>query len=104
VIALFAMATLVLSGHVVDRTTGQPLPGVALRAGVAKATTDRSGAYVLRGLHAGKLTVVLESDDVPPQSFDIEIRAAKGHRDFAACSTTLDYSCAPALPAPNPGS
>jgi 5-hydroxyisourate hydrolase-like protein (transthyretin family) len=103
-IALVAVATLILSGHILDRTTGQPLSGVAVHAGVAKAKTDGAGHYTLRGLRAGKVTVVLESDDVPPQSFEITLHAAKTERDFEACSTTLDYSCAPQAPQPNPGS
>jgi 5-hydroxyisourate hydrolase-like protein (transthyretin family) len=103
VIALVAVAAFVLSGHVLDRTTGQPLSGVAVRAGSAKAKTDGSGHYTLRGLHVGKVTIVLESDDVPPQSFEITLHQAKTQRDFEACSTTLDYSCAPQVPLPNPG-
>jgi hypothetical protein len=101
---LLAAATLVLSGHVLDRTTGQPLAGVSVHAGAAKATTDGSGHYTLRGLRAGKATIVLESDDVPPQNFAVTLRAPKTQRDFTACSTTLDYTCAPQAPVPAPGS
>jgi len=102
-IALLAAATLVLSGRVLDKTTGQPLANVGVRAGSAHATSDRAGNYVLRGLHAGKVTIVLESADVPPQTFGLTLIAAKTHRDFTACSTTLDYSCAPQASPPPSG-
>lgn len=92
---VFAAVALVLTGLVTDRTTGQPLSGVAVHAGAMKTKTDTAGRYTLHGLHAGKVTIVLESDDVPPESFDLRLQAAKTRHDFTACSTTLDYSCAP---------
>ncbi len=93
-----ALALAMLTGHVLDRTTGQGLAHVRVTAGSAHATTDRSGSFTLRGLKAGPLAVTLESDDVPVQHFTVTVRGATEH-DFRACSTTLDYSCgAPALP------
>jgi hypothetical protein len=92
-IVLLAIASLVLSGRVLDTTTGQPLPGVHVRAGSAKSTSDARGRYALRGLHAGTLTVVLESDDVPPQQLSVTLGARSLERDLHACSTTLDYNC-----------
>ena len=94
-IALLAAVTFVLSGNVLDRTTGQPLAGVAVSAGNSKATTNAAGHYTLRGLRAGKISLVLQSYDVPPQRFEFVLGAAKTQRDFRACSTTLDYNCGP---------
>jgi len=104
VIALFAVLALVLSGHIVDKTTGQPLPNVTVRSGTSHAKTDAAGHYALRGLHPGRITIVLESDDVPPQSFDFNLKRLPAHLNFQACSTTLDYSCAQPGPPPQPGS
>jgi hypothetical protein len=93
-----ALALAMLSGRVLDRTTGQGLAHVRVTAGSSHATTDRSGGFTLRGLKSGPLGVTLESDDVPVQHFTVTVRGATEH-DFRACSTTLDYNCgAPALP------
>jgi hypothetical protein len=92
-IVLLAVASLVLSGRVLDTTTGQPLPGVHVRAGSTTSTSDAHGRYALHGLHAGTLTLVLESDDVPPQQLSVTIGTKSLERDLHACSTTLDYNC-----------
>ncbi len=96
------VATLVMTiviGTIVDRTTGQPLTAVDVRAvGPAKATarTNDSGSFTLRALTPGRYTLTLSSDDVPPQTFALTVGGAKQqHVSLTACSTTLDYSCAP---------
>ena len=98
---LAALAVAVLTGHLTDRTTGQPLTGVTVVASGArgaKGMTNDDGAYTLRGLPPGKYRITVQSDDVPPQTFAITVgKAAKQLRDFIACSTTLDYSCAAGL-------
>ncbi len=99
---VFVLLT-VLAGQVVDKTTGQPLTGVdvSVRGGakVAPARTNDAGRYVLRGLTPGRYTLTVSSDDVPPQTFEIAVRGAKSQQfNITACSTTLDYSCAAALP------
>ncbi len=94
-----ALALAVLSGRVLDRTTGQGLAHVRVSAGSAHAVTDASGRYVLRGVKPGVATVTLESDDVPVERESIVLGAGTTRHDFRACSTTLDYNCAaPALP------
>jgi protocatechuate 3,4-dioxygenase beta subunit len=98
VIVVLAAVTLVLSGRVLDQTTGQPLAGVHLQAGRASATTDAHGRYALRGLHAGPVTLVLESDDVPPQQLSVTLGPASTRHDLRACSTTLDYNCSAVQP------
>ncbi len=100
-LALLVMT--MVAGHVVDRTTGQPLTGVEVRvqgaAKVAPARTTDAGQYTLRGVPPGHYTLSVSSDDVPPQTFDLVVRAGKlQHFDITACSTTLDYSCAPVTP------
>jgi protocatechuate 3,4-dioxygenase beta subunit len=96
-----AFALALLAGHVTDKTTGQPLAGVSVDLEGpqrAHATTDTSGAYTVRGVKPGRYTVTLSSEDVPPQHFALTIGSTgttKG--DFVACSTTLDYSCAPSF-------
>jgi 5-hydroxyisourate hydrolase-like protein (transthyretin family) len=100
--ALLAAVLAVLTGHVVDRTTGQPLIGVDISAASgAKTVTARSddgGRYTLKNLPAGSYTLTVSSDDVPPQHFSVVVHGAKAHFDITACSTTLDYSCAAAQP------
>jgi hypothetical protein len=93
----------VVAGNIVDRTTGQPLTGVDVRAQggakVAPARSNADGHYVLRGLTPGHYTLTVSSDDVPPQTFDVVVRAGSvQHLNLTACSTTLDYSCAPVTP------
>ncbi|MDQ2909366.1 MAG: carboxypeptidase-like regulatory domain-containing protein [Candidatus Eremiobacteraeota bacterium] len=100
VMILAAVAT--LSGHITDRTTGQPLIGVHVRAGHRLATTDADGRYLLGGLSAARYTLRIESNDVPPESVTVTLRPGPNRRDVRACSTTLDYGC-DAAPAPGPG-
>jgi hypothetical protein len=100
-LALLAMT--ILAGQIVDRTTGQPLTGVDVRlaggANVAPARTNDAGQFTLRGVPPGHHTLTVTSDDVPPQTFDVVVKAAKlQHLNITACSTTLDYSCAAATP------
>ena len=93
---LLAAAAVVLSGHVTDKTTGQPLAGVHVAAAGpqrAAATTNGDGAYRLPALRPGRYTLTLSSDDVPPQSFTVTVHGTKQTFDVVACSTTLDYAC-----------
>lgn len=99
-----ALVLVVLSGRVLDRTTGQPLPSVRVSTATGeRATSDANGRYVLRGLRRGKLTLTLESDDVPPQRVELRIAAPRTNRDLRACSTTLDYRCGTATPSEGGG-
>lgn len=101
--ATLALVLIVLSGRVLDRTTGQPLPGVRVSASSgSSATSDAAGRYVLIGLHGPTVTLTLESDDVPPQRIDVRLKAPRTSRDLRACSTTLDYRCG--APAPSDAS
>jgi len=94
------VAVAVFSGHVVDKTTGQPLAGVRVALGAAHAITDKAGRFALRGVRSGSATVTLQSNDVPLQRVTVTISAPATARDLRACSTTLDYNCgAPAAPA-----
>lgn len=97
---LAPIATLVLAvlvGHITDKTTGQPLPGVEVLvtgAHSAHAYTKADGSYRLAPLPAGKYLVTLSSDDVPTQLFHVTIGSGKQQTlDLVACSITLDYSC-----------
>ncbi len=97
-VPLAALALAVLTGHVTDRTTGQPLVGVRVElsgAPGASATTNAGGAYRIRNVKPGRYAVTLSSNDVPPQRYSVTIAPAEKSpaRDFTACSTTLDYSC-----------
>jgi protocatechuate 3,4-dioxygenase beta subunit len=89
--ASFAAAVLV--GSVTDQTTGQPLTGVEVRVGSAHAKTNADGAYKLVGVKPGRSAVTVSSDDVPPQQFTVRVGSGTTHRDFTACSITLDYRC-----------
>jgi hypothetical protein len=100
---LVLLGVTVLAGKVVDRTTGQPLTSVDISARgaakVAPAKTGDDGRYTLHGLAPGHYTITVSSDDVPPQTFEVAVRAVKKQQfNIVACSTTLDYSCAAALP------
>jgi hypothetical protein len=90
---LVVLAVVVLSGRVLDRTTGQPLAHVRVGSGRVSATTDAAGRFTLRGLHPGRVDLRLESDDVPVQHASVTLGAGTTHRDLRACSTTLDYNC-----------
>jgi protocatechuate 3,4-dioxygenase beta subunit len=98
---LVLAAVVILTGRVLDRTTGQPLSGVSITAPGASATSDGAGRYRLRGLHPGNVTLTLESPDVPAQHLTVRLGAGTTQRDLRACSTTLDYACG--VPAAPPG-
>ncbi len=93
------LAVTLLSGHVLDRTTNQPLPGVRVTTTGASASTDKDGRYVLRGLAPGSYTLTLQSSDVPAYRIHVTLKPGRNERDVRACSTTLDYGCGEA-PAP----
>ena len=71
----------VLVGKIVDRTTGQPLTGVDVSVQGARENRLRAHrrlrALYARGLAPGKYTLGVSSDDVPPQTFDVTVRAGK---------------------------
>lgn len=91
---LFAvLAVTFLSGRIVDRTTGQPLPGVRVTLADASATTGGDGRYRLRGLVPGTFTLTLQSNDVPVERLRVKLAPGANERDVRACSTTLDYGC-----------
>lgn len=92
-----ALALITLTGHVLDKLTGQDLSGVTVSVPGAKVrpvTTNDDGLFKLR-LPAGTYTIHLESNDVPPQEFTVKLRATQRTvaQDFKACSLTLDYHC-----------
>jgi hypothetical protein len=87
----------VLVGHITDRTTGQPLPGVeVLLTGKQSAHTftKADGTYRLPSVKPGRYLVTLSSDDVPTQLFHVTVgTGSQQTADLVACSVTLDYSC-----------
>ena len=98
---LIVLSLVVLTGHVTDKTTSQPLAGVHLTLTgpqSARAATAADGGYRIAKLRPGRYVVTLSSPDVPPQRFDVTLgKAPTQARDFVACSTTLDFSCAGSL-------
>lgn len=96
-----ALALATISGHILDRTTGQPLPGVTVAAAGAKATTDARGSYVLKGVPSGGQTLTVRSNDVPPQHFRLTVKAPATRFDTRVCSMTLDYNCSGLNGSPN---
>jgi 5-hydroxyisourate hydrolase-like protein (transthyretin family) len=98
-LASLALAATVLSGHVTDKTTGQPLPGVQVLLTAqghksAHAYTNAQGTYRIAKVARGTYLVTLSSDDVPTQTFTLRVGGkATQSADFVACSITLDYSC-----------
>ena len=89
--ALVAVA--LLSGRVVDRTTGQPLAGVSVATHGKAVMTGKDGRYVFPALAPGRYTLILQSNDVPTERLTITLKAGANRRDVRACSTTLDYGC-----------
>jgi hypothetical protein len=85
----------VLIGTVADRTTGQPLPGVAIALGNVHATSRADGSFRLSGVKPGHATLSVSSDDVPPQTFSVTVGTTTSHVALRVCSTTLDYKCGP---------
>jgi Carboxypeptidase regulatory-like domain len=87
----------VLLGHITDKTTGQPLPGVeVLLTGPhsAHTYTKADGTYRLPQVKPGRYLVTLSSDDVPTQLFHVTVGSGKEQTlDLVACSISLDYSC-----------
>jgi hypothetical protein len=83
----------VLIGTITDRTTGQPMPGVAISLGAAHATSHADGTYKLTALKPGRASVTVSSDDVPPQHLPVSVGPATSRADLRVCSTTLDYNC-----------
>jgi outer membrane usher protein FimD/PapC len=95
--AVMALVLVVLSGHITDKTTGQPLVGVHVSvSGPSRATasTGSNGQYVLRNLRPGTYSVTISSNDVPREQRSVTIGTKNTTQDFTVCSTTLDYSCA----------
>jgi hypothetical protein len=93
-----AVALAVLSGQLLDQTTGQPLTHVSVHAsGPSRgaATSDAHGRFTIGGLRPGRYTIDVESNDVPQQTFHVTV-APNGTTPLTmkACSTTLDYHCA----------
>jgi hypothetical protein len=92
-----ALVLVVLSGHITDRTTGQPLAGVHVTVSGpshATASTGSGGQSTLRNLLPGTYSVTISSDDVPRVRSSVTIGTKNATQDFTVCSTTLDYSCA----------
>lgn len=96
-----ALALATVSGQILDRTTGQPLPGITVAVGSRHATTNNNGAYVLKAVPPGTQTVTVRSNDVPPQHFRLTVKAPATHFDTRVCSMTLDYNCSGLNGSPN---
>ncbi len=92
---LAPLALAILVGSVLDRTTGQPLPKVAIVAGSSHATSRADGSFRLPNLKPGAVTLSLTSDDVPPQTVTVTVGSSTTRHDIRVCSTTLDYNCGP---------
>ena len=95
--ACSALAFTLLLGQITDKTTGQPLRGVAVSAQSGHtslhAVTDSHGRFRFAGVRPGALMLHYSSDDVPPQSATVNVHGSKQLVGITACSTTLDYSC-----------
>ncbi len=93
-----ALAATVLLGQITDKTTGQPLRGVQIQVtqghAMLRARSDGDGRFTIKGVNPGTHTLRYVSDDVPPRTISVKVHGAKDRISIAACSTTLDYSCA----------
>ncbi len=92
--ALFAL--IVFSAHITDQTTGQPMPGLSVTASGpshAHGKTDKHGIVTMKGLKPGAYAIRIESDDVPPQTVHVTLKATTTVVPVHVCSMTLDYHC-----------
>src|SRR5579875_88278 len=96
-----AFATAIVSGQIRDRTTGQPMPDIRVTIGSRRTSTDAGGRYSLRGIPSGTQTLVVQSNDVPRQTFQVDVNAPSTRFDARVCSMTLDYSCSGLNGSPN---
>jgi len=90
---LASLVFAILIGTISDRTTGQPLSGVVVTVGSVHATSHDDGSYKLSGVTPGKTSLLVNSDDVPPQRFPVTVGPATTRVNLRVCSTTLDYNC-----------
>jgi len=99
--AVTAALTLpVLSGRIVDRTTGQPMFGVHVTiTGAANATTitNRVGRYTLRNLRPGRYRIAVRGKGMPTVRRRITLSNKNAVANFVVCSVALDYSCGDAF-------
>ena len=94
-LAVFALA--ILLGHITDATTGQAMPGIKVTLAGKKTLSTKSnaaGAYRFANVAPGRYTLNIVSSDVPPHHQSVVVRGRATIVNIAACSTTLDYSCA----------
>jgi hypothetical protein len=91
---ILAIALVIVAGSIVDRTTGQPLPGVTVAIGSVHTVSRADGSFRLTVAKAGPAVVTVSSDDVPPQQFNVKV-SPPAHVNLRVCSTTLDYNCGP---------
>lgn len=96
-----ALAVATVSGQILDRTTGQPLPGVTVAVGSRHTATNDRGAYVLHAVPPGSQILTVRSNDVPPQHFRLTVKAPATHFNTRVCSMTLDYNCSGLNGSPN---
>ena len=67
--------TAVIDGHVVEKSTHEPMPGVSVRIGDRLiGETDQSGRFHITGLCPGDVTVTLERIDCKPQIRQLTLR------------------------------
>ncbi|MDH3440565.1 MAG: carboxypeptidase regulatory-like domain-containing protein, partial [Gammaproteobacteria bacterium] len=64
-----------ITGIVVERDTGVPLPGVAVRAGDVTATTGDDGTFILEEVEAGAISVAASKSLYVPASSDVMLEA-----------------------------
>lgn len=69
--------TLTLSGRVVDATSGESLPNVAVVAGERSVRSDEAGQYRLDGLCAGRTTVSASRPDYEPRKWSVDPATTK---------------------------
>lgn len=67
---------------------------IALVIGTAHTVSRTDGSFRLSIAKPGAVVVSVNSDDVPPQQFNVKA-SSTAHMNLRVCSTTLDYNCGP---------
>ncbi|MEO8481249.1 MAG: TonB-dependent receptor plug domain-containing protein [Acidobacteriota bacterium] len=80
-----------MTGRVLAKTDGRPLPGAVVTAGITKATADADGRFTLTA-RPGPLRVVVSSPSFIDQPIDLTITPGMGPVELSLAKTSVQES------------